>query len=47
MNPADLLVLAFAELQQDYRAAEFVRTYERKGLRVELEEAEKRVWYSR
>ena len=31
-------MLAFEEMQQDYRAAEFVKKYERKGQKVELEE---------
>jgi len=42
MNPGEFLVLAFEEMQQDYRAAEFVEKYERKGQRVELEEGGKK-----
>lgn len=42
MNPGEFLVLAFEEMQQDYRAAEFVKMYERKGQRVELEEGGKK-----
>jgi hypothetical protein len=42
MNPGEFLVLAFEEMQQDYRAAEFVKKYERKGQKVELEEGGKK-----
>jgi hypothetical protein len=38
MNPGEFLVMAFEEMPGDYRAAEFVKKYERKGQKVELEE---------
>jgi len=42
MNPGDFLVMAFEEMQQDYRSAEFVKKYESKGQRVGLEEGGKK-----
>jgi len=42
MNPGEFLVMAFEEMPGDYRAAEFLKKYERKGQKVELEEGGKK-----
>jgi hypothetical protein len=42
MNPGEFLVLAFEEMQEDYRTPEFVKKYEGNGEKVELEEGEKK-----
>jgi hypothetical protein len=42
MNPGEFLVLAFEGMPEDYRAAEFIKKYERKGQKVELEEGGKK-----
>jgi hypothetical protein len=42
MNPGEFLVMAFEEPPGDYRAAEFVKKYEGKGQKVELEEGGKK-----
>jgi hypothetical protein len=42
MNPGEFLVVAFEGTPGDYRAAEFVKQYERKGQKVELEEGGKK-----
>ena len=42
MNPGEFLVLAFEEIQQDYHTAEFLKKYERKGQKVELDEGGKK-----
>jgi hypothetical protein len=42
MNPGEFLVLAFEEIQEDYRTPEFVKKYEGKGEKVELEEGGKK-----
>lgn len=38
MNPGEFLVLAFEEIQEDYRTPEFVKQYEGNAEKVELEE---------
>ena len=42
MNPGEFLVVAFEGTPWDYRAAEFVKQYERKRQKVELEEGGKK-----
>jgi hypothetical protein len=42
MNPGEFMVLAFEELQGDYRAPEFAKKYEGKGKKVELDEGGKK-----
>jgi hypothetical protein len=42
MNPGEFMVLAFEELQGDYRAQEFAKEYEGKGKKVELDEGGKK-----
>ena len=42
MNPAEFLVLAFEEIQENYRAPDFARKYAGKGEKVELEEGGKK-----
>ena len=42
MNPGEFLVLAFEEMQQDYHTAEFLKKYEKKGQKVELDEGGKK-----
>jgi hypothetical protein len=42
MNPGEFMVLAFEELQGNYRTPEFAKTYEGKGEKVELEEGGKK-----
>jgi hypothetical protein len=42
MNPGELMVLAFEELQGDYRTPEFAKEYEGKGKKVELDEGGKK-----
>jgi len=38
LNPGSYVVLAFEELQEDRRQAEFLKTYAGKGEKVELRE---------
>lgn len=42
MNPGEFMVLAFEELQGDYRTREFAKEYEGKGKKVELDEGGKK-----
>lgn len=42
MNPGEFMVLAFEELQGDYRTPEFAKKYEEKGKKVELDEGSKK-----
>lgn len=42
MNPGGFMVLAFEELQGDYRAPEFAKKYEGQGEKVELDEGGKK-----
>ena len=42
INPGEFLVLAFEEMQEDYRTPEFVKKYEGKGEKMELEEGGKK-----
>jgi hypothetical protein len=42
MNPGEFMVLAFEELQGDYRAPEFAKNYEGKGEKVKLDEGGKK-----
>ena len=42
MNPGEFMVLAFEELQGDYRAPEFAKNYEGKGGKVKLDEGGKK-----
>lgn len=42
MNPGEFLVLAFEEIEEDYRTPEFVKRFEGKGEKVELEEGAKK-----
>jgi len=42
MNPGEFMVLAFEELQGNYRAPEFAKKYEGKGEKVELDEGGKK-----
>jgi protocatechuate 3,4-dioxygenase beta subunit len=42
MNPGQFIVLAFEELQGNYRAPEFAKKYEGKGEKVELDEGVKK-----
>ncbi|HKM83865.1 MAG TPA: carboxypeptidase-like regulatory domain-containing protein [Candidatus Acidoferrum sp.] len=42
MNPGEFLVLAFEEMQGNYRTAEFAKKYEGKGEKVELDEGGKK-----
>jgi len=42
MNPGEFLVLAFEEIQEDYRTPEFVKKYEGKGEKVDLQEGAKK-----
>ena len=42
MNPGEFMVLAFEELQGDYRTREFAKEYEGKGEKVELDEGRKK-----
>ncbi len=42
MNPGKFIVLAFEELQGNYRAPEFAKKYEGKGEKVELDEGVKK-----
>ena len=42
MNPGEFLVLAFEEMQEDYRTLEFAKKYEGKGEKVVLEEGGKK-----
>ena len=42
MNPGEFLVLAFEEIQEDHRTPEFLKKYEGKGEKVELEEGGKK-----
>jgi hypothetical protein len=42
MNPGEFMVLAFEELQGDYRTSEFAKKYEGKGKKVELDEGGKK-----
>jgi hypothetical protein len=41
MNPGEFMVLAFEELQGDYRSPKFAKEYEGKGKKVELDEGGK------
>ena len=38
MNPGEFLVLAFEEMQQDYRSPRFAKKYESKGQKIQLDE---------
>jgi hypothetical protein len=42
MNPGEFMVLAFEEMQSNYRTPEFAKKYEGKGEKVELEEGGKK-----
>ena len=42
INPGDFTVLAFDEMQPDYRSPEFAKKYESKGEKVQLEESQKK-----
>ena len=42
INPGEFLVLAFEEMQEDYRTPEFVKKYDGKGEKVALEEGGKK-----
>jgi hypothetical protein len=42
MNPGEFVVLAFEEMQGDYRAPGFAKKYAGKGEKVELEEGGKK-----
>jgi hypothetical protein len=42
MNPGEFMVLAFEELQGNYRAPEFAKKYEGKGEKVVLDEGSKK-----
>jgi hypothetical protein len=42
MNPGEFMVLAFEELQGDYRTPEFAKEYEGEGKKVELDEGGKK-----
>jgi len=42
LNPGEFLVLAFDEMQENYRTPEFAKKYEGKGEKVELEEGGKK-----
>jgi hypothetical protein len=42
MNPGEFIVLAFEEMEGNYRASEFAKKYEGKGEKVELDEGSKK-----
>ena len=42
MNPEEFMVLAFEELQGDYRTLEFAKEYQGKGKKIELDEGGKK-----
>jgi hypothetical protein len=43
MNPGSYVVLAFEELQEDVRQPDFLKRYDRKGGKVEVEEGGRKI----